>query len=139
MTLRTKRAYEPAAASDGARYLIDRLWPRGVRSKDLRLTAWRKELAPSDELRRFFQHDPDRFSEFRDRYLQELEPHAEELVRLREEARTGTVTLVYAARDGLRCNAGVLAELLTSSDPTRFPPAPKDGGSRGRRSLPGGD
>lgn len=72
MGVRTRRAYEPAARSDGYRVLVDRLWPRGVRKDALRLDAWARELAPSDALRRWFGHDPDRFPEFARRYAAEL-------------------------------------------------------------------
>lgn len=113
MPLRTKRAYEPASPSDGKRYLVDGLWPRGVTKEKLAIDAWLKEIAPSHELRKWFGHDPSKYPEFRRRFLEELDPHGEILDRLAEEARAGTVTLVYGARDGMHCNAGVLQELLS--------------------------
>jgi uncharacterized protein YeaO (DUF488 family) len=118
MPIRTKRAYDPSSPDDGARYLVDRLWPRGVSSERLRLTAWRKELAPSDSLRRWFGHDPSRFEEFRRRYRDELSLEGAALHQLREEARSGTVTLVFGARDAAVSNAAVLAELLAEPDRT---------------------
>jgi uncharacterized protein YeaO (DUF488 family) len=112
LDVRVKRAYEQAAGSDGYRVLIDRLWPRGVSKDDARLDEWARELAPSDELRRWFAHDPARFDEFRRRYADELAVHADRLEELRARARAGTLTLVYAARDTEHNDAVVLAELL---------------------------
>jgi uncharacterized protein YeaO (DUF488 family) len=110
--VRAKRAYEEAAGSDGYRVLIDRLWPRGVSKADARLDEWARELAPSDELRRWFGHDPARFDEFRRRYANELAAHEDRLDELRARARAGTVTLVYGARDTEHNDAVVLAEIL---------------------------
>jgi uncharacterized protein YeaO (DUF488 family) len=110
--VRLKRAYEPAAASDGERILIDRMWPRGVTREEARLSEWARELAPSTELRRWFAHDPARFAEFRRRYTAELAAQEGKLRELRRCARAGTVTLVYAARDAEHNDAVVLAEIL---------------------------
>jgi uncharacterized protein YeaO (DUF488 family) len=112
MDVRLKRAYEPAAASDGERILIDRMWPRGVTREAARLSEWARELAPSTELRRWFAHDPARFAEFRRRYITELAAQEGKLRELRRRARAGTVTLVYAARDTEHNDAVVLAEIL---------------------------
>ncbi len=112
MDVRLKRAYERAAASDGERVLIDRIWPRGVTREEARLSEWARELAPSTELRRWFAHDPARFGEFRRRYTAELAAQEGKLRELRRRARRGTVTLVYAARDTEHNNAVVLAEIL---------------------------
>ena len=112
MSVRLKRAYEPAASSDGYRVLVDRLWPRGVSREEARLDEWAKELAPSATLRRWFAHDPARFAEFRRRYTAELAAHEEKLGELRRRARNGTLTLVYGARDEEHNDAVVLAELL---------------------------
>jgi uncharacterized protein YeaO (DUF488 family) len=112
MDVRLKRAYEPAAASDGERILIDRMWPRGVTREEARLSEWARELAPSTELRRWFGHDPARFSEFRRRYTAELAAQELKLRELRRRARAGTMTLVYAARDAEHNDAVVLAEIL---------------------------
>jgi uncharacterized protein YeaO (DUF488 family) len=108
----TKRIYEPAAPGDGYRVLVDHVWPRGVSKDRAQLDEWARELAPSDELRRWFDHVPGRFEEFRGRYRRELEDHAELLDALRDRARTGRVTIVYAARDREHNNAVVVAELL---------------------------
>jgi uncharacterized protein YeaO (DUF488 family) len=110
--VRTKRAYDPPEPGDGHRVLIDHVWPRGVKRQDLRLDQWARELAPSDELRRWFDHEPERFAEFRSRYRDELARHGEKLDELRRRARREPVTIVYAARDREHNNAVVLAELL---------------------------
>jgi uncharacterized protein YeaO (DUF488 family) len=112
MDVRIKRAYEPAAAAaaDGDRILIDRIWPRGVIREEAQLNEWARELAPSTELRRWFAHDPARFAEFRRRYTAELAPQEGKLHELRRRARAGTLTLVYAARDDEHNDAVVLAE-----------------------------
>lgn len=110
--IRTKRVYDSPSPGDGRRILIDRLWPRGVGKEAARLAAWRRDLAPSDDLRRWFGHDPARFAEFRRRYREELAVHPEAIAELVEGARTGTITLVFAARDAEHCNAAVLRELV---------------------------
>jgi uncharacterized protein YeaO (DUF488 family) len=110
--LRLKRVYEPATAADGYRVLIDRLWPRGLSKQRARLDAWERELAPSDELRRWFGHEPQRFAEFRRRYLDELRGQRQRLTELRRRARREPVTLVYAAHDDEHNDAVVLAEVL---------------------------
>lgn len=112
MALAIKRIYEPPAAADGYRVLIDRLWPRGLSKADARLDQWCRELAPSAELRRWFGHDPARWPEFRQRYTAELDARPAALAALAERARAGPVTLLYAARDGRHCNAVVLRERL---------------------------
>ena len=110
--VRLKRAYEPAAPADGYRVLVDRLWPRGVSRERARLDEWERELAPSAELRRWFGHDPDRFDEFRRRYVEELRVHRPQIARLRRRAREGTLTLVFAARDTEHNDAVVLAQVV---------------------------
>jgi uncharacterized protein YeaO (DUF488 family) len=112
MDVRVKRVYEPAAASDGERILIDRIWPRGVTREAAHLDEWARELAPSTELRRWFGHDPARFGEFRRRYTAELAAQEGKLRELRRRARAGTVTLVYGARDAEHNDAILLAEIL---------------------------
>ena len=107
--VRRKRAYEPAEPGDGYRILIDRLWPRGVSRQRARLDEWNRELAPSAELRRWFGHDPERFAEFRRRYVEEL----------RGRARRGPLTLVYGAKDSEHNDAVVLAEVLRRGLPGR--------------------
>ncbi len=114
MAAQIKRAYKPPSPEDGYRVLVDRLWPRGTSREGLRLDAWLKDLAPSDELRRWFGHDPAHWPEFRNQYRQELqEPCQREILReLAARAATGTVTLVYGARDDRHNNALVLKEII---------------------------
>ena len=110
--VRIKRAYDPAGPADGYRVLIDHVWPRGISRDRERLDEWARGLAPSDALRKWFDHVPERFEEFRARYRAELAEHPELLAKLRDRARKGPVTIVYAARDREHNNATVLAELL---------------------------
>ena len=112
MDVRLKRAYDPAASADGYRLLIDRLWPRGISRARAELDNWEPELAPSTELRQWFGHQPERFAEFRRRYLQELGSQRARLTALRRRARDGTLTLVYSAHDAEHNDAVVLAEVL---------------------------
>jgi uncharacterized protein YeaO (DUF488 family) len=112
MDVRLKRAYEPASAKDGYRVLVDRLWPRGVSKEQAKLDEWDQELAPSRQLREWFGHEPDRFPEFRRRYIDELRANRARLRELRRRARTGTLTLVYSAHDSEHNDAVVLAEVL---------------------------
>ncbi|MGH2833881.1 MAG: DUF488 domain-containing protein [Solirubrobacteraceae bacterium] len=112
MDVRLKRAYDPAAASDGYRVLIDRLWPRGVSRERAKLDQWERVLPPSTDLRQWFGHDPSRFEEFRRRYIDELRQHRSRIGELRHRARQGTLTLVYSARDSEHNDAVVLAEVL---------------------------
>ncbi|HET9102561.1 MAG TPA: DUF488 family protein [Solirubrobacteraceae bacterium] len=110
--VRIKRVYDPAEDDDGYRVLVDHIWPRGVSRERARLDQWARELAPSDELRRWFDHVPERFEEFRRRYRAELTEQVKPLEQLRERARSGRLTVVYAARDSEHNNAVVIAELV---------------------------
>ena len=110
--VKLKRAYEPPGPDDGARVLVDRLWPRGVRKDDAAVDVWLKELAPSAELRKWFGHDPARWQEFRERYAAEVRQHPELVGQLRDLARKGPVTLVYSARDEVHNDAVVLRSLV---------------------------
>lgn len=112
LDVRIKRIYDPAEPGDGYRVLVDHVWSRGVSRERARLDEWARELAPSDELRRWFDHVPERFEEFRARYRRELGGHRELIEKLRDRAKKGRVTIVYAARDQEHNNAAVLAELL---------------------------
>lgn len=94
-----KRIYDPAAPDDGYRVLIDHAWPRGISRERAWLDEWARQLAPSDKLRRWFDHVPDRFPEFRARYRSELAQHHAEINELEVRARCGRVTILYAARD----------------------------------------
>jgi uncharacterized protein YeaO (DUF488 family) len=112
LDVRIKRIYELAEPEDGYRVLIDHVWPRGVSRERARLDRWARELAPSDELRKWFDHVPQRFEEFRARYRNELVDQASAIGELREQAKQGRLTIVYAARDQEHNNAAVLAELV---------------------------
>jgi uncharacterized protein YeaO (DUF488 family) len=114
--IRIKRAYEPVASEDGARILIDRLWPRGVKKETLALAEWDKELSPSTELRQWYGHEPARCDEFRRRYAAELRAHADRFDALRERARGGVVTLVYSSHEEALNNAVALREFLLNPD-----------------------
>lgn len=93
------RAYHPPAADGSYRVLVDRLWPRGVKKEDLQVDAWIKDVAPSTELRRWFNHDPDRWNEFRKRYFKELEDNQATVSELLEAAGDAPVLLLYGAKD----------------------------------------
>ena len=112
-----KRAYDEPAASDGTRVLVERLWPRGISKERAHIDLWLKDVAPSTELRQWFNHDPQKFKEFRRRYEAELESEAaqEALTKLGEIAQQGQLTLVFAARDTFHSNAVVLRDLLLQS------------------------
>lgn len=110
--IKLKRAYEQAEPGDGARYLVDGLWPRGVAKDALQLTAWLREVAPSAELRTWFGHDPARWDEFRRRYWAELDARPQAWEPLLRAARSGTITLVFAARDSEHSNAVALRDYL---------------------------
>jgi len=112
MAIRLKRAYEPPAPTDGYRVLVDRLWPRGVRKDVARIDLWAKDIAPTSDLRRWFGHDPARFSAFTTRYRQELArvPARAVLDTLARRAAHGMITLVYGARDQKHNGAVVLKE-----------------------------
>ena len=128
MDIRLKRAYEPAAPSDGCRVLVDRLWPRGVSRNQARLNRWERELSPSSELRQWFGHRPRRFEEFRRRYVEELREQRPRLTELRRRARKGTLTLVYSARDSEHNDAVVLVTVLRRGLPR--PGKPRRGSLR---------
>ncbi len=110
--VRIRRIYDEPAAEDGKRILVDRLWPRGIAKEKARIDEWLKEIAPSDELRKWFGHDPARWDEFRERYRRELEAKAELLDQLRGLTKKGTVTLLFAAKDEEHNNAVALKEIL---------------------------
>lgn len=112
--LRVKRVYEPVAPGDGTRFLVDRLWPHGVRKESLRLDGWLKELAPSDALRRWFGHDPARWPEFRRRYFAEVKSRPEMLRPIRDALARGPVTLLFSAADAQHNNAVALVEYCQS-------------------------
>jgi uncharacterized protein YeaO (DUF488 family) len=110
--IRTKRIYDPPDAADGARVLVDRLWPRGMRKEAAVLTLWLRDIAPSPALRQWFGHDPARWPEFMRRYRAQLAADADPLARLGELAKAGRVTLLYGARDRVHNHALVVADAL---------------------------
>lgn len=118
LDVRTKRVQQGRAKTDGRRVLVDRIWPRGVSKDDAAVDEWIPDVAPSDELRKWFGHDPDRFEEFRRRYMDELGARRGLLTDLRRDARDGTLTLLFAAKDSDRNNAVVLAEVLQRGLPS---------------------
>ena len=115
MEIRIKRAYESPSDDDGYRILIDRLWPRGISKEKARVDFWPKELAPSTELRRWYGHDPDKWSEFKSRYFAELDDNPEMVDELLDYVRKGTVTLVYSSKEQRINNAVALKEYVESS------------------------
>ena len=112
--VQVRRAYDPPEAEDGQRVLVDRLWPRGLSKERARLDDWCKDVAPSNELRKWYRHDPDRYAEFARRYRVELgdTERAAALARLQELARQGRLTLLTATKRSEISEAAVLAELL---------------------------
>ncbi len=112
--IKIRRVYEPSQKKDGYRVLIDRLWPRGIKKSELEIDAWLKDLAPSNELRKSFGHDPKKWGDFQKKYKAELRsPAARELISdLAKRGAKGTVTLVYSAKDPDHNNAVVLKDLL---------------------------
>jgi uncharacterized protein YeaO (DUF488 family) len=110
--IQTKRVYEPAAKSDGQRFLVERLWPRGIKKEALRMTGWLKEVAPSNELRQWFNHDPAKWKEFQKRYRAELDRKSESWQPLLAAATTAGVTLLFSAHDLEHNNALVLKTYL---------------------------
>ncbi len=143
--IRVKRVYDPAESGDGARFLVERLWPRGIRKGALKLDGWLKEIAPSDELRRWFHHDPSRWDEFRRRYTAELSARPEGVQYLLEAARRGPITLLYAARDREHNSAVVLRDYLkrrlrtfSLTSPQRSPHRPHAGARSPQRRRCGG-
>lgn len=107
-----KRVYDPVSRNDGTRFLVERLWPRGMSKEKLRTRAWLKDAGPSTELRQWFGHDPDKWTEFRRRYFRELDARPEAWKPIASAARRGLVTLVYSSHDTLHNNAVALQQYL---------------------------
>ena len=110
--IKIKRVYEPVSSQDGSRYLVDRLWPRGVKKENLKISGWDKEVAPSNELRHWYGHDPDKWCEFNKRYFTELDAKPETWQPLLEAAREGDITLLYSTKELERNNAVTLRAYL---------------------------
>ena len=117
MPIRTKRVYEAASAEDGKRFLVDRLWPRGVAKDRVHIERWLPELGPSHALRRWFAHDPAKWAEFKKRYRAELADKGELWAPILAASKIDTVTLVYSARDETHNQAVALAEYLRRKGP----------------------
>ncbi len=114
MNIQTKRVYEAASPDDGRRVLVDRVWPRGMTKEKAQTDLWMKELAPSAELRKWFNHERNKWEEFKRRYFLELDANPEAVARLTDEAANSRVTLLFSARDA-DCNQAVaLREYLIS-------------------------
>lgn len=110
--IKLMRAYEPASSSDGTRYLVERLWPRGVKKTTLHINGWLKDVAPSTALRQWFNHDPRKWDEFRRRYRHELDANPDAVDPVLKAARRGNVTLVYSSHDMEHNNAVALKEYV---------------------------
>ena len=110
--IQIKRVYDPAAADDGTRFLVERLWPRGIKKEALEMKAWCKEAGPSTELRKWFSHDPAKWTEFQRRYRAELNERPEAWQPILDAAKKGTVTLLYSSHDTEHNNAKALESYL---------------------------
>ncbi|MEG0821547.1 MAG: DUF488 domain-containing protein [Burkholderiaceae bacterium] len=124
MDIQIKRAYEPAAADDGQRILVDRLWPRGISKEHAHLDLWAKEISPSTELREAFHHDPGRLADFVRAYHAELDANPSAVAQLTALARKGRLTLIYGAKDEVDNNAAVLRDYLLAHHHRAAPPTP---------------
>jgi uncharacterized protein YeaO (DUF488 family) len=112
MDIRVKRAYEAPSPEDGSRILVDRLWPRGLAKDRARIDLWLKDVGPTTELRKWFNHEPEKWQEFKRRYFEELRRQPESVGRLIEAIRTGPATLVFGSREARFNNAVALKEFL---------------------------
>jgi len=119
--IKVKRCYEPPSPTDGARILVDRLWPRGVRKEAIHLNGWVRQVAPSQKLRKWFGHDPGRWAEFRNRYFAELTAKRDTWMPILEAAAKGNVTLLFSAHDSEHNNAVALKEFLDGGMRTPIP------------------
>ena len=112
MSIQLKRAYEAVAESDGYRVLVDRLWPRGISKEEAHIDSWLKEAAPSNELRKWYNHDPEKWDEFKKRYYKELDSQPEIVEELRKIVKKSRVTFIYSAKNETINNAVALKEYL---------------------------
>ncbi|MGN6297803.1 MAG: DUF488 domain-containing protein [Ginsengibacter sp.] len=114
MNIQLKRIYEAGSKEDGYRILVDRLWPRGFTKEKAALDLWLKEIAPSNELRKWFGHDPDKWKDFQKKYRQELKQNKEAIDILKDYIQKGKVTLLYAAKDEEHNEAQVIKDFISS-------------------------
>jgi uncharacterized protein YeaO (DUF488 family) len=112
MKIKTKRAYDPLDKSDGTRILVDRLWPRGKSKEDLKIDLWLKDIAPSDGLRKWYSHDPERWEEFKAHYFEELDANKAAMDQLSKAMNKGPVTFIYSAKEEKYNNAVALKEYI---------------------------
>jgi uncharacterized protein YeaO (DUF488 family) len=133
--IRIKRTYDPAEPRDGRRFLVERLWPRGMKKESLIMEAWLKEVAPSTELRKWFGHQPERWTEFQKRYRQELRANPHAWRGLLEASKRGTVTLLYSAHDTEHNGAIVLRDFLVARQRRRVAVAAGSSTARSRTSA----
>ena len=110
--IRVKRVYDSPAADDGARFLVERLWPRGMKKEALHMEGWLKDVAPSDALRRWYGHDPAKWAEFKKRYWKELEAKKDVVLRLAKESKEDKVTFVFGSKEEKLNNANALKEYI---------------------------
>ena len=110
--LKIKRIYDPRSRDDGKRILVDRLWPRGIKKDEAKIDEWLKDIAPSDALRKWFAHDPDRWPAFREKYRKELKDKKDIVDRLRKDAKKGKITLLFSAKDRDHNNAAALKDVI---------------------------
>lgn len=113
--IKIKRVYEGVDESDGSRILVDRLWPRGLSKDKARVELWLKDIAPSDDLRKWFGHDPEKWVEFKRRYFEELKDKKELAEQIIEKSRKGTVTILYGAKDEKHNNAVALKDFIEAA------------------------
>lgn len=119
--IQVKRVYDAPELTDGFRILVDRLWPRGLSKEKLKMDLWIKDIAPSDDLRKWFSHDPAKWPEFKHRYFKELDEKHKEIEQILSHVKNGTVTLLYSAKDETHNQAAALKEYLEA-----YPLLPKE-------------
>jgi uncharacterized protein YeaO (DUF488 family) len=134
MMLKIKRAYDPVSKTDGTRILVERLWPRGLSKAKVHVVAWRKDAGPSTDLRKWFNHDPEKWPQFRRRYFRELDTRPEAWRPILSKARRGIVTLVYSSHDTAHNNAVALQEYLRAKTRRRAVSDRSVSGNRSRRN-----
>ena len=132
--LKLKRAYDPVSTTDGTRILVERLWPRGLSKAKVHVDAWRKDVSPSTDLRKWFKHDPTKWPQFRRKYFRELDKRPEAWRPILSKARRGIVTLVYSSHDAAHNNAVALQEYLRPKTRRRAISGRPVSGDRSRRA-----